>query len=306
MKSTASLGSNLTGIATAPDEAEQMVAAAIAGTPVADPLTDVLGPVRGTYAEASEPVGSMPPPATLTGVAKAVAGALRGQKTHVFLDKLGERLAFERTGTRLYRAAVSKVEALGSRPGEPTPADLQEILEEEHQHMLLVAEAIRGLGADPTLQTPSADVAAVASAGLLQVVADPRTTVRDCLQALLQAELVDNDGWTVLAELAEGLSQHDLADRFREALLHEERHLQRVRHWTTAALEREAGGADEPDPDSTDEAPVKRDALGEQARRAGLYEPEAVPAEKATKRRTSKAPAPRVQRRTKTARSRRP
>jgi rubrerythrin len=113
----------------------------------------------------------------------------------------------------------------------------------------------------------------------------------------------------VLAELAEGLSQHDLADRFREALLHEERHLQRVRHWTTASLQREAGGAEEPDADSTDAAPVKRDALGEEARRAGLYEPEAKPAAKATKARrtrTSKAPAPRAQRRTKAMRSRRP
>ena len=58
------------------------------------------------------------------------------------------------------------------------------------------------LGGDPTAQTPCADVTAVASAGLLQAVRDPRTSVTQSLQALLTAELVDNASWELLYTLA--------------------------------------------------------------------------------------------------------
>ena len=276
MKEATDLGTNRTGIATAPDQAEEMVAAALLGTPEADPEVDALGPVRSGYAAAADPLGSMPLPSSLKGAVKAVTTALSGRGPNVFLDKLSERLAFERTGTRLYQAAVSKVEAFGSQPGEPQRAELEEILREEHEHMLLVASAIRQLGGDPTLQSPSADMAAVASSGLLQVVSDPRTRVGECLQALLQAELVDNDAWTMLAELAEGMGEHDLAARFREALLHEERHLAQVRQWVTAAVQRKAlGEIAEPEPDVVGDPPVRPGALEEQARGTALEAPPA-------------------------------
>ena len=51
--------------------------------------------------------------------AGAALQALKGGPPTQFLDKLGERLAFERTGVRLYEALISKHEALGSFAGGP-------------------------------------------------------------------------------------------------------------------------------------------------------------------------------------------
>ena len=57
------------------------------------------------------PMGRCRRPASMKGAAKTVAKALQGEKANVLLDKLGERLAFERTGVRLYDAVLAKIPA---------------------------------------------------------------------------------------------------------------------------------------------------------------------------------------------------
>jgi rubrerythrin len=89
--------------------------------------------------------------------------------------------------------------------------------------------------------TPSADVIGVASSGPLKVVSDPRVTLNEALKAALTAELVDNDSWLMLADVAERLGQDDIAADFRRALAEEEDHLARVRTWLNSAIEGEAG-----------------------------------------------------------------
>ena len=97
------------------------------------------------------------------------------------------------------------------------------------------------MGGDPTAVTPCADVAGVASTGLLEVVADPRVTLTQALDAILTAELTDNDGWKILIAMAEALGHQDLALRFAEALAAEDRHLTSVRTWITERLELQLG-----------------------------------------------------------------
>jgi hypothetical protein len=91
--------------------------------------------------------------------------------------------------------------------------------------------AITSLGGDPTVMSPCADTVMVSSLGLLQVLTDPRTNVAQCLQAILTAELTDNDGWRMLINLAEELGHADLASEFHAALTNEETHLASVRGW---------------------------------------------------------------------------
>ena len=67
-----------------------------------------------------------------------------------------------------------------------------------------------------TAQTPCADVSATASMGIVQVLTDPRTTLAQCLNALLTAELTDNAGWELLIDLAEELGHSDMADEFTD------------------------------------------------------------------------------------------
>jgi hypothetical protein len=52
------------------------------------------------------------PASMLKGSLKKGVAKLKGISPNMFLDKLGERIAFERTGTRLYDELISKYRAL--------------------------------------------------------------------------------------------------------------------------------------------------------------------------------------------------
>ena len=165
----------------------------------------------------------------------------RGHCLLALVDQLAERLAFERTGTRLYEALLAKLEATDEREEGPTRVQLLRIRDDELAHFGLLTAALERLGADPTALSPSADVMAVASSGLLAVVTDPRVTLTEALKAILVAELVDNDAWQLLTELADKVGQDDLATAFRTALAEEQEHLAAVRLWVAASVDAQLG-----------------------------------------------------------------
>ena len=235
-------GLNRTGMVIAPLMGREMVEGAAAAAPSSEGGPEQIALRRAEYIREGFTVGSLPPPPiSLEGVVEGAA-RLVGTTTGASLlaDKLSERLAFERTGTRLYDALIGKCEALGGSEMGPTLAELQEIRDEELRHFHLVHGAITSLGGDPTVMSPCADTAMVSSLGLLQVLTDPRTTVPQCLQAILTAELTDNDGWQMLVNLARAQGHDELADKFQAALANEEKHLARVRAWLSAMLMEQA------------------------------------------------------------------
>jgi rubrerythrin len=239
------MGMNRTGIATSPVDVKAMIDGANAGAPIASD-GQAVEQEQLSWAREAGPVGTMPPPASLKNVAKAAVELMKGKKATVLLDLMGERLAFERTGTRLYECLLVKLEAAGAHPEGPTRAELERIRGEELKHVAMLKEAIEQLGADPTVITPSADVAGVAAQGWVQALGDPRVTLTEALRVILAAELVDNESWLALADLAGRLGQNDLAGKFRAALLEEEQHLVLVRKWANAALAGQAGAAASP------------------------------------------------------------
>lgn len=222
---------NRTGMLISPEMAQEMVDASESAEPTPGQIED-LADYRAPYIEEGFPVGS--PPTLPTAEGEDQTGMA------VLLDKLSERLAFERTGTRLYEALINKCEVLGEDATGPTLAELEEIGAEELNHFLMLNSVIAELGGDPTVQSPSADVAGVASLGIVQVLNDPRTTVTQCLQAILTAELTDNDGWSMLIDLAENLGFSEMSEQFKEALEREETHLESVRTWLSARVMEEA------------------------------------------------------------------
>jgi ferritin-like protein len=149
-------------------------------------------------------------------MAKLALQALKGEKATVLVDKLAERLAFERSGTRLYETLIAKCHATGNSGSSATLQKLEHICKEELNHFHMLWECIEKLGADPTVQTPSADIAAVASQGIPKVVLDPRTTFAQCLDAIMTAELIDYEAWERLTELAQGFDQTEMVQQFRQ------------------------------------------------------------------------------------------
>jgi rubrerythrin len=234
------IGTNRTGIATSPMHAPRMIEASEKSR-TSDGGPERVQQLRAEMSSIAPPQGTMPPPASMKGAVKTVAKAIQGEKANVLLDKLGERLAFERTGVRLYDAVLAKIPASRMTKGELDATDLRRVRDDEHRHMTVVAEAIEQLGGDPTAVTPCANFTGVQGQGLVQSVTDPRATLTQCLSTLLVAELADNDGWKMLIALAEAMGQRDLAQRFAECLAEEDEHLVRVRRWIAERLEIQAG-----------------------------------------------------------------
>jgi hypothetical protein len=229
----ARIGSNRTGQQTTPLLSKEM-------NDVIRPVTaaaadaSVLAEERILYIQEAEPLGSIPPPATPKGVAKSAAKMLDGDRAQAFIDKLAERLAYERSGARLYDAVIAKCMAYKDELGEASLEEVVKIREEEAVHAALLRTCIEQLGGDPTAQTPSADLVGVATGGFLQAASDPRTPLAQTLQIALAAELVDGAGWEMLITMAENMGQDAMADRFRQALAHEKEHLAKVRAWYEA------------------------------------------------------------------------
>jgi rubrerythrin len=236
------IGSNRTGVEMSPIDSKQLAEASKEFPPSSDGDSGEIAVVMAEYALVREPVGHMPPPGSAKGAVKSAVKALRGKNATVLLDKLGERTAFERSGVRLYEMLIAKLDALGSFDGGPTREALLEIRGDEAEHFLLAAEALRRLGGDPTAMTPSADIAAVASMGIFQVIGDPRTTLRQSLEAILIAELTDNAAWPQLREMAVEFGDEELAQVAVAAADREAEHLRRVTAWVTAGLSDRAEG----------------------------------------------------------------
>lgn len=241
MKAPIDMGGNRTGVEISPDLAREM-SEGVRGSAVQRGFDlAAMDAIRSSYSEQAEPLGTVPPPPSLKGKAKAGLQKMKGNSPAVFLDLLADRLAFERTGTRLYEALLVKYDAADVQPGGPTRDELVHIHQEELEHFGLLTDCIRILGADPTVVTPTADADGVASQGAMQVLADPRSTLTECLHVMHMLELVDNDAWEMLAGLADRLGHARMAEQFLIAYSQEQDHLRMVRGWLKNTIEGQAG-----------------------------------------------------------------
>jgi rubrerythrin len=243
MQNRTQLGMNRTGLAMAPAQMKRMQEITELTVPSSEGDETSLAEIRTEYIAAADPLGSVPPPATMKGMVKTGAKAMTGKRPQAFMDKLGERLAFERTGTRLYEAFIMKCESSAELPGDMTLERLRDFCGEEARHFKLVDACIRELGGDPTAQTPCGDVAAVESAGLMQVITDPKTSIAQALHAIMVGELTDNAAWEDLIALAQEMGHDSMVPRFSEAAEHEREHLENVRRWHREATLSDAGVA---------------------------------------------------------------
>jgi ferritin-like protein len=233
---TQHIGLNRTGIQMSPidSKAMQEVDAAMVGAEGGD--ESALADMRNAYIANADALGSVPLPGTLSGVLKMGMGLLQGDSPHILLDKLGERLAFERTAARLYDALITKCEVMLAGDISMTIADLEHIRADEARHFKLLSGAITALGGDPTSQTPSADLAGVESMGLVQVLNDPRTSIAQSMHAMVTAELSDKSGWETLVALADEHGLDELVEDFTNALNEEREHLALVQTWYEEAI----------------------------------------------------------------------
>lgn len=239
MEQQTKMGMNKTGVQMSPMDLDKMVNDIQAHATGASDGAGIAA-VRTSYVTEADPVGTVPMPGTAKGAMKAGVQKITGRNPEVLIDKLGERLAFERGGVRLYDALLTKCQAAGERIGDMSSERLGHFRDEEAAHFRMVMQAMEQLGADPTAQTPGADITGIESMGLMKVVEDPRTSVAQSLHAILVAELADNAGWEMLIQLAQDMGQDRMADSFKTALSEEQEHLESIKRWHAQAVSGQA------------------------------------------------------------------
>ncbi|NHZ94701.1 ferritin Dps family protein [Massilia sp. CCM 8734] len=249
------MGMNRTGIQMSPIDSKAMQELEPTVTSDDGVGDTALAELRSDYIANADALGSVPLPGTLSGAVNVGMSMLKGHSPQILLDKLGERLAFERTGARLYDALITKCEVMLAGDISMTIEDLEQIRADEARHFLMLADAIASLGGDPTSQTPSADLVGVESMGLVQVLNDPRTSIAQSLHAIVTAELSDKAGWETLVALGDEHGLADMVDSFTQALNEEREHLALTQTWYEEAIGLTYGDVELDDMASTQELP---------------------------------------------------
>ena len=243
MENNTKLGTNKTGIDMSPKMTEDMISGMEKFLHINGASPSQFIHLKNDYLDEDEPLGSVPLPGTVKGAVKSTLKMATGHHPEVFINKLGERLAFERCGVRIYEQLTLKCKhATAQHPDRLViPVErLQEFHQQEAEHFHMLVECMEQLGADPTAQTPDANASGVASSGLMKVIVAPRTSVSQSLEAMLAIELTDNAAWELLIKLAQDMGLKDMVKKFEHALQQENVHLAQVREWYEASV-REQG-----------------------------------------------------------------
>ena len=133
MEHNTALGTNKTGIDMSPVYSKEMIEGTQrfmaehlrkgnghAGVRMDDPAMSAgqssITAFDRVFFENAGSLGTVPLPGTLKGAIKSTMKMMTGRHPEVFINKLGERLAYERTGVRIYEQLINKVE-FGNAPG---------------------------------------------------------------------------------------------------------------------------------------------------------------------------------------------
>lgn len=232
MEQNLKLGMNKTGIDMSPIHSKAMIEGTHTFTQDSGNGFAGLAELESHFIENAGALGSVPMPGTVKGAVKTAGKKMMGLHPEVFINKLGERLAYERSGVRVYEQLLQKCTRKDSPAQQFLPlAQLREFRDQEEEHFHMLVECIATLGADPTAQTPDANASGVAAMGLMKVIMDPRASISQSLEAMLALELTDNAAWELLIKLAEDMGVSSMAAKFEHALKQENNHLACLKQW---------------------------------------------------------------------------
>jgi len=150
------------------------------------------------------------------------------------LDKVSERLAFQRRGVQLYNELLRKLDTVGSFKGGPNSSELHDILSDENRHLLMLTDTLNELRGTSAVSPNTADMGTSLSDSVLTMVTDPGTSFLQSLEAIVVTELADGEAWPLLADLARAAGEDIFAHQCDRARLNKERHLRKIRRWIRA------------------------------------------------------------------------
>lgn len=183
-----------------------------------------------------------PLPGALIGMPTPAECFGSSEGTALLLERMAERLAFERGAARIYEALLEKLDAT---PGKPIVSKdaIRRFRDEEAAHFQILCEAIESLGGDPLTWAPTANPIVVQASVLRRAIEDPRSPLAQCVDALLSWERVDLAGWEELLRIANESSQDALAQRLCLVVQAEREQVACVTQWASACAETAAQAA---------------------------------------------------------------
>jgi bacterioferritin (cytochrome b1) len=158
------------------------------------------------------------------------------------IDLLAERMAFERAGAELYDAIIEKIDRSHDSALLPLLDTLREHREQELEHEKWLAGQIRALGGDVDQKTDRVRMIETESKGIKEVILGGDFVPAHLFHALLAAELLDNEGWELLLELADEADDDEARGAFADRLHEEEEHVLFARRAVVAFARREVLG----------------------------------------------------------------
>jgi bacterioferritin (cytochrome b1) len=144
------------------------------------------------------------------------------------IDLLSERLAFERSGVKLYDTLLARLRASEDPALKALLGEVKEYREEEKEHEEWLEEQIRALGGDAGALTEHSVLVQTEAEGVERVIRRDENILHD-FHALLTAELADNAGWDLLVQIADEFGDSEAKKEFKKRLHEEEKHLLFVR-----------------------------------------------------------------------------
>lgn len=154
------------------------------------------------------------------------------------LDLLTERLTFERTGVKLYDIVLSKMQGSGDKSVMKMIPQLKKQRDQEKEHEEWLEEQVRALGSDAHTETDLSELMLREARGVKEVI-ESDDELTHLFHALLTAELVDDNGWKLLVQLADEAQDQEALKSFIQRAREEEDHLVYIRTVVAAYARRE-------------------------------------------------------------------
>lgn len=140
------------------------------------------------------------------------------------LDLLTERLTFERTGVKLYDNVIAEVKKSKDAAIARMVPQLSKHRDQEKEHEEWLEEQVRALGSDAHTETDLSELIMREARGVKEVV-ETDDELPHLFHALLTAELVDENGWKLLVQLADEAEDEEALRGFIQRAREEEDHL---------------------------------------------------------------------------------
>jgi len=163
---------------------------------------------------------------------------LAGKNVGRVIDLLNERLAFERTGVRIYDRMLLRMRLAEDGEVQRMVDRMQRYRDQEREHEEWLEEQIQTLHGDDHVPTEKSVLVLAETQGLERVIhRDPR--LDHDFHALLSAELSDAAGWDLLVRMAEQFGDREARREFKQRHREEQEHVLFVRKVVERFLKRE-------------------------------------------------------------------